>query len=272
VKKRVFITGASSGIGLLACRKLCARGHEVWGTARTRAGLPVIERFHPIVLDLNDERSVELAYRQALAEAGHFDVLVNNAGAGSFGPFEAFSNDEFTAQLQTLLSGPAQLIRLALPGMRARSSGVIVNVSSTAGELALPFMLPYSLSKAALSAMAQGLNLELAHTGVRVIDLRPSEFATPFHTSTRRVGAALANTYSPNLERAWSAIGRHMDQAPNPKKVADALVAIVEGTITRPIVRVGNFFQARLAPYLSRRTPHAWVLWGIRLYYGLTVR
>jgi NAD(P)-dependent dehydrogenase (short-subunit alcohol dehydrogenase family) len=269
--KRVLITGASSGIGLSTCRELCARGHEVWGTARTRAGLPVLDRFHPIVLDLNDERSIESAWCQALSEAGHFDVLVNNAGAGSFGPLEAFSDDEFNAQLQTLLSGPAQLIRLALPGMRARGAGLIVNVSSLAGELPLPFMAPYTLSKAALSAMTQGLNLELAHTGVRLIDLRPSEFATPFHTSTRRISAALANAYAPNLERAWCAIGQNMDRAPHPRKVADTLVDIVEGRISRPVVRVGNFFQARLAPYLSRRVPRAWVQWGIRLYYGLTV-
>jgi NAD(P)-dependent dehydrogenase (short-subunit alcohol dehydrogenase family) len=270
--KQVFITGASSGIGLAASRELCARGHEVWGTARSHAALPGFDRFHPIVLDLNDEGSIESAFRQALAEAGHFDVLINNAGVGVFGPFEAFAGAEFSAQLQTLLAGPAQLIRLALPGMRAHGAGMIVNVSSVAGELPLPFMAPYSSCKAALSALTQGLNLELAHTGVRVIELRPSEFATPFHSSTRRLGAALAQAYAPNVEHAWRAIGRNMARAPDVKMAIDALVGIVEGRISRPVVRVGNFFQSRLAPYVSRHVPGAWVQWGIRLYYGLRVR
>lgn len=268
---RIFLTGASSGIGLLASRALCARGHEVWGTSRTRTSLPVHERFHPVALDLNDEASIESAFSTALAEAGHFDVLVNNAGAGVFGPLEAFSNDEFLAQLTTLLIGPLQLIRRVLPSMRARNAGLIVNVSSLAGELPIPFLSPYSLSKAALSAMSEGLNLELTHTGVRVVDVRPGDFATQFHLATRRVGA-LQEAYAPNIERAWSAVDHNMSVAPDPQQVADVLVKIVEGDIRRPVVAVGSFFQARIAPYLSRRALRAWVQWGLRAYYGLKAR
>ncbi len=270
--QRILITGASSGIGLLTVRALCAQGHLVWGTSRGIENLPVVERFHPVVLDLNDKVSVEAGFRQALAAAGHFDVLINNAGAGVFGPLEAFSDQEFHAQLQTLLLGPLQLIRLALPGMRARDSGLLVNVSSLAGELPLPFMAPYSASKAALSAMTEGLALELAHTGIRLIDVRPGDFATQFHSSTRRIGEPLAGAYAPNLELAWQAIDRNMQRAPDPQKVADTLVKIVEGDIRRPVVAVGDVFQARIAPYLSRRSPRAWVRWGIRLYYGLKKR
>ena len=269
MQQRIFITGASSGIGLLTARALCAQGHEVWGTSRTPGKLPVIEHFHPVVLDLNDSSSIEAGFRQALLEAGHFDVLINNAGAGVFGPLEGFSEREFAAQLQTLLAGPLQLIRLALPAMRARRAGLIVNVSSLAGELPVPFLSPYSLSKAALSAMGEGLNLELAHTGIRVVDVRPSDFATDFHGSTRRLDNEVATAYAPNLERAWNAIHRNMSHAPDPQKVADTLVKIVEGKIRRPVVAVGDFFQAGIAPYLSRRGPRAWVQWGIRLYYGL---
>ena len=225
MQQRIFITGASSGIGLLTARALCAQGHEVWGTSRTLGKLPGMERFHPVVLDLNEQSSIEAGFRQALLEAGHFDVLINNAGAGVFGPLEGFSNREFTAQLQTLLVGPLQLIRLALPAMRARRAGLIVNVSSLAGELPLPFMSPYSLSKAALSAMSEGLNLELAHTGVRLVDVRPSDFATEFHgfdpaagPRARRglcaeSGARLEGDPSQHEPRARSAEGgRHAGQ------------------------------------------------------------
>src|ERR1700690_3284283 len=200
--KRVRITGARAGFGLLTARALCARGHEVWGTSRHPRNLPALEHFHAVQLDLNDPISIEQGFALALAEAGHFDVLINNAGAGVFGPLEGFSDEEFAAQLATLLLGPLRLIRLALPGMRARRSGLLVNVSSLAAEFPLPFMSPYSLSKAALSAMTEGLSMELINSGVRLIDVRPGDFATRFHESTRRIDTAVSEGYAPNLEIA----------------------------------------------------------------------
>jgi len=270
--QRIFITGASSGIGLLTARTLCGLGHLVWGTSRTPGNLPAIERFHRVVLDLNDPSSIESGFRNALLEAGHFDVLINNAGAGVFGPLEAFSDAEFTTQIDTMLLGPLRLIRLVLPDMRRRNAGLVINVSSLAAEFPLPFLTPYSLTKAALSAMTEGLALELAHTGIRLVDVRPGDFATGFHHSTRRIGEGLAAAYAPNLERAWIAIDRNMNRALNPQRVADALVRIIEGGRRAPVVAVGDVFQARIAPYLSRRAPRAWVQWGIRLYYGLKKR
>jgi len=266
---RILLTGASSGIGLLTARALCARGHEVWGTSRELSRLPTIEHFHPIALDLNDTASIESAFGQAQAAAGHLDVLINNAGAGVFGPLEAFGERELQAQLQMLLLGPLQLIRLVLPQMRLRNAGLIINVSSLAGELPLPFMAPYSLSKSALSAMSEALTLELSNTAIRVVDVRPGDFATQFHVVTRRLDSALIERYAPNIERAWRSIDQNMARAMDPQKVADTLERIVSGRIRRPVVAVGDFFQARIAPYLSRRAARAWVHWGLRLYYGL---
>lgn len=269
--KRIFLTGASAGIGRLSAQALIERGHEVWGTSRRLERLPVLERFHPVVLDLDDPASIEAAFARALAEAGHFDVLINNAGGGVFGPLEAFSSQEFAAQLQTLVMGPLQLIRLMLPVMRARNAGTIVNVSSLAGEFPLPFLGPYSASKAALSALSEGLGFELAHTGIRIVDVRPGDFATDFHDSTRRIDAAWGDAYAPNLERAWVAIDRNMKRAQHPRRVARTLVGIVEGDV-RPVIAVGDVFQARIAPLLTRLVPRAWVQFGIRAYYGLKGR
>jgi NAD(P)-dependent dehydrogenase (short-subunit alcohol dehydrogenase family) len=271
-RQRIFITGASAGIGLLTARALCSCGHEVWGSGRTLEKLPTLEYFHPVVLDLNDVDSIAAGFSCAQGEAGHFDVLINNAGAGVFGPLEAFTDREFSAQLDTLLLGPLRLIRLVLPGMRARRAGLLINVSSLAGEFPLPFMAPYSLAKAALSAMSEGLILELAHTGVRIVDVRPGDFATDFHASTRRIGEELTGAYAPNLERAWQAIDTNMGRAQNPQKVAALLVKIVEGEIRRPVAAVGDVFQARIAPFLARFVPRAWVQWGVQRYYGLKTR
>jgi len=266
---KIFLTGASAGIGLLTAQSLIARGHEVWGTARRIEKLPVLANFHPIALNLNDPASIESGFRQALYEAGHFDVLINNAGAGVFGPLEAFSDQEFREQLDLLVTGPLQLIRAALPSFRSRDAGLIVNVASLAAEFPLPFLAPYSIGKAALGALSEGLSFELAHTGIRIVDLRPGDFATDFHASTRRLASDLNPSYQPNLEAAWRAIDHNMTNAPDPKQVSDLLVKIVEGKVRRPVVAVGDIFQARIAPFLVRLAPRQWVQWGLRLYYGL---
>ncbi len=267
--KHIFLTGASAGIGLLTAQLLCSKGHEVWGTGRTASKLPVMERFHPVVLDLNDDASIASGFAKALGEAGYFDVLINNAGAGVFGPLESFSDEEFIAQFETLLLGPLRLIRLALPDMRARDSGLVINVSSLAGEFPLPFMAPYSMFKSALSAMSEGLRFELLHTGVRVIDVRPGDFATNFHDSTRCIGSELASEYQPNLIRAWHAIDQNMKRAKSSKAVADLLVAIVEDRMRGPVQAVGDIFQAGIARVLARSVRRSWVQWGLRKYYGL---
>jgi NAD(P)-dependent dehydrogenase (short-subunit alcohol dehydrogenase family) len=267
--KRVFLTGASAGIGRLAALKLCERGHAVWGTGRTLANLPVHPKFHPVSLDLNDAASIASGFSKALQEAEHFDVLINNAGSGVFGPLEAFSDAEFNRVLETLLLGPLRLIRLALPSMRARGEGLIVNVSSLAGEFPIPFLAPYSMCKAAISAMSEGLALELAHTGIRVIDVRPGDFKTNFHESTRRIGEELKGAYAPNLEKAWAAIDKNMRQAQDPAKVAALLLNIVEGRERSGVIAIGDIFQARIAPFLTRFARRAWVVWCIQAYYGL---
>ncbi len=270
--KRVFLTGASAGFGLLTARRLCARGHEVWGTSRDAGRLPVLERFHPVVLDLNDAASTAAGFSRALAEAGTFDVVINNAGAGVFGPLEAFSDAELLAQLETLLIGPLRLLRLAIPPMRERGSGLLVNVSSLAAEFPLPFLTPYSLSKAALSAVTEGLQMELAGSGIRLVDLRPGDFRTSFHASTRRLQTGLAAAYAPNLELAWQTIARNMGRAQDPEGLARLLVRIVEGDVTRPVVAAGDVFQSRIAPLLARLVVRSWVQWGLRVYYGLKTR
>ena len=267
--KSIFLTGASAGIGLMTAQRLCAKGHDVWGTARAPGRLPVMEHFHPVVLDLNDKVSIESGFGAALQKAGHFDVLINNAGAGVFGPLESFSDEEFIGQFETLLLGPLRLIRLALPEMRARGAGLIVNVSSLAGEFPLPFMAPYSMNKAALSVLSEGLGFELAHTGVRVVDVRPGDFATEFHDSTRRIGSELASEYQPNLIHAWHSIDRNLKRAKNSQAVADLLVKIVEGKVRGPVQAVGDIFQAGIARLLARSVRRSWVQWGLRKYYGL---
>ena len=149
--KRVFLTGASAGIGLATARALSAAGCEVWGTARDVGRLPVdLPGFHPVALDLNDPGSLETIFHRARTEAGgRFDAVINNAGGGWFGPGAEIPPDELLAQFQALALGPMALIRLALPSLRRSPGGLVVNVTSLAARLPLPFGAAYSAAKAA---------------------------------------------------------------------------------------------------------------------------
>src|SRR5216117_3968267 len=124
--KRIFLTGASSGIGLATARLLVARGNEVWATSRNPERIPEMPRLHPMPLDLGDPRSVEEAFNTALAEAGHFDVLINNAGSGHFGPTETLPADEVSQEFQILVFGHLKLTQLALNAMHAHGNGLII--------------------------------------------------------------------------------------------------------------------------------------------------
>jgi len=112
--KRIFLTGASSGIGLAIAQPLIAQGHEVWGTSRDPKRIPEMQGLHPLRLELTDAHSIEEAFNRATAEAGHIDVLINNAGRGHFGPAELLSQDDIADQFQILVFGQVQLMRLAL--------------------------------------------------------------------------------------------------------------------------------------------------------------
>ena len=107
--KKVFVTGASSGIGLAVAKLLVAQGHEVWGTSRSLERIPKMPQWHAVRLDLADSHSIEEAFNSALAEAGYFDVLINNAGAGHFGPAELLPPEPPVVRTRVRASGQVHL-------------------------------------------------------------------------------------------------------------------------------------------------------------------
>jgi NAD(P)-dependent dehydrogenase (short-subunit alcohol dehydrogenase family) len=183
----VLITGCSSGIGLETALAFAARGDTVYATMRNPAKAGLLEAraaergvsVQVRALDVTDDASVAAAVAAIEAEHGAIDVLVNNAGVGASGPIETIEIDRARGVMETNLWGPARMIRAALPAMRARESGVIINISSVSGRVpGTPYEGWYAASKHALNAMSEAMLMELEQFGVRVVCIEPGFFRT----------------------------------------------------------------------------------------------
>jgi short-subunit dehydrogenase len=266
--KNVFLTGASSGIGLAIAQTLSVRGDAVWGTSRDPARIPKLAGLHPVRLDLADSSSIEEAFKSALSEAGHFDVVINNAGSGHFGPAEHLSETEIKKQFQILVFGHLQLLRLAFGAMRARGEGLIINVTSLASRLPVPFMAAYNAAKAAMAAFTMSLQLELPNSKVRVIDLQPADISTQFNDALPSTSGEYS-LYEARLAKTWRATDRNMKNAPKPDLVAKHVVRLFDSTNPPPRLSVGDIFQSKIAPFIFRFLPQRVRIWGLKKYYGL---
>jgi short-subunit dehydrogenase len=266
--KRVLITGASSGIGLAIAKLLVAQGHEVWGTSRNLERIPKMPRWHPVRLDLADPLCVEEAFNAAFTEAGYFDVLINNAGAGHFGPAELVSMEMIASQFQILVFGQIQLMRLALRGMQTRGEGLIINVTSLASRLPVPFMAPYNAAKAAMASFTMSIQLELAQSRVYVVDLQPGDICTEFNQSVIKSTKA-DRRYDTKIAKTWEAVERNMKNAPTPDLVARHVLRLVNAVRPPPRITVGDAFQSKIAPLIFRFLPQPVRIWGLKRYYGI---
>jgi len=266
--KRIFLTGASSGIGLATAKLLAGRGDEVWGTSRDISRLPQWPRLHPVRLDLREAVSLSEAFNAARKEAGHFDVVINNAGSGHFGPAEFLSDEAVRDQFQTLVFAHMELCRLALRSMRENGTGRLINVTSLASRLPIPFMGAYNAAKAAMASYTMTLQLELENSNIRVIDVQPGDIRTHFNDAVERTDGN-DRPQATRTERVWRVVDRNMRAAPGPDLVARRIANLIDEPNPPLRVTVGDPFQAIIAPLVFRFLPQRVRLWGLRKYYRL---
>lgn len=266
--KKVFLTGASSGIGLAIAQALITRGDEVWGTSRNLIHLEQLPRLHPVRLDLSDPRSIDEAFKCALSQAGHFDAVINNAGSGHFGPAEHLSDSEILKQFQILLFGHLQLMRLALAAMRPSGQGLIINITSLASRLPVPFMAAYNAAKAAMASFTMSIQLELPDADIRIVDLQPADISTQFNDVVTKSNAHDPR-YAVRVTKTWGAVDRNMRNAPKPELVAEHVLQLIDSKSPPPRITVGDVFQSKIAPFIFRFLPQRVRVWGLKKYYGI---
>src|ERR1700749_460585 len=179
-KPVALVTGASSGMGKDFALRLIKEGYVVYGSARRADRMVDIEAAggKVIALDVTDDASIVICVNRIIEEQGRIVVLINNAGYGQFGALEDVPMAEGRRQMETNLIGPARLIQLSLPHMRAQRYGRIFNISSIGGKLATPLGGWYHASKYALEGYSDSLRNEVARFGIDVVVIEPGEIET----------------------------------------------------------------------------------------------
>ena len=223
---RVLITGCSTGFGRETAIELARRGHEVVATARRPETLADLDVALKLGLDVDSSESVSAA----VAQAGEVDALVNNAGWSTHGPIEKVPLEEVRRMFETNFFGAVRMIQAIAPKLRARKSGVIVNVSSMAGRVAAPLMGFYAASKFALEGLSEALHFELGHFGIRVVVIEPGFMQSSFRANATRHGTDDA-PYD-ELQRAWAGSDEVLigGERPGPEIVGVAVADAIEGT------------------------------------------
>jgi NAD(P)-dependent dehydrogenase (short-subunit alcohol dehydrogenase family) len=241
MKRVAIVTGASSGIGRAAAVFLAADGFTVYGAARRAGRLAKLSRFgvKPLPLDVADETVCRRAVDGVYAREGRADVLVNCAGYGSFGAVEDVAPEEALRQFEVNVLGTARMSRLCLPRMR-RSGGRIINISSVAATVCVPFAGLYFASKSAVEGLSGCMRQETAPLGVRVITVRPGLIRTNFwRTASAKLEYASARGAGDTLRRD----GPGSSRSRNGRRLG-SYHARHEGGFGRPRVRPGDAARA----------------------------
>lgn len=255
----VLVTGASSGIGAATAMKLKALGFTVYAAARriermqslTDAGIRVI------AMDVTQDASMQAGVERIITETGKIDVLVNNAGYGSYGSVEDVSLEEGRAQFNVNVFGAVRLIQLVLPHMRARQTGTIVNITSMGGKIHTPLGAWYHGTKFALEAISDCLRMEVEPFGIKVVVVEPggikTEWADIAAQKLREVSGDGPYGHQA-LPMAESMIGRASRERQSPPElIADTIAKAVQAR--RPKTRYAVGFGARPMIFLRRLLP-----------------
>ena len=250
-----LVTGASSGIGEATARKLQSLGYLVYGAARRTDRLENLSAhgIRALAMDVTEDQSMQDGMAKIVAEAGRIDVLVNNAGYGSYGALEDVAIEEARRQFEVNVFGAIRLTQLALPHMRKLRSGTVVNITSMGGKIHTPLGGWYHGTKFALEALSDCLRVEVAPFGIDVVVIEPGGIATEWGEiaanhleSTPGTGAYQAQAAA--VAKSLRSEAYTKRNSP-PSVVADAVAKAV--TARRPKTRYAVGFGAK--PLIAAR-------------------
>lgn len=242
-QKIVLITGGSSGIGRSIGVYLQSKGYKVYGTTRNLKNYPGFTDFQLIELDVRDNNSIVKAIDVLNAREGFIDVLINNAGVGITGPVEETPEVEIKKVFDTNFNGPINVLRAVLPRMREQNTGLIINITSIAGYMGLPYRGIYSASKGALELLTEALRMETKDFGVKIVNLAPGDFATNIAAGRYHAPAHEDSPYYKSYSKSLAIIDEHVNEGQDPVKVAEMVLKIINTKNPKVHYKVGSPMQ-----------------------------
>ncbi|MEW6592344.1 MAG: SDR family oxidoreductase [Candidatus Hadarchaeota archaeon] len=266
----VLITGCSSGIGQSTSLFLARRGFRVYSTMRKISDDdPLLEArrrenlsLEVLKLDVTDTKSVSDAVKKIMRETGRIDVLVNNAGFGMEGPVDKTSMDDIYSQFEVNFFGLVRVTKEVVPHMLRQRTGRIVNISSGAGRISIPFNASYCASKFAVEGFSETIDYELRPHGVKVIIIEPGVMKTKFFKKMKMVAR-------PSVEPHYSIYYRKTQEAPKhgmpPEKVSEVIYKTIVSK--RPKLRYTVGRDAWAGVFFRKILPERFFRWGVRRRY-----
>ncbi len=242
MSKVILITGGSSGIGKSIGEFLHQKGYKVYGTSRKPKNYS--DSIFPLLaLDVKDISTITLAVEEVIAKENKLDVLINNAGAGITGPIEEIPEEEIKANFDTNFFGPINVIKAVLPQMRKQKSGLIINITSIAGYMGLPYRGIYSASKGALELLTEAFRMELKPFNVEMTNVAPGDFATNIAAGRYHAPLLEDSPYKTTYGRSLELMDTHVEEGSDPLVMAKAVHKIIETKNPKVHYKVGEFMQ-----------------------------
>ena len=242
MSKVVLITGGSSGIGKSVGEFLTQKGYMVYGTSRNPEHYKD-SQFNLVQLDVSDNDSIQQAIQKVIAESGRLDVLINNAGAGITGPIEEIPDAEIQRNFETNFFGPIRVIKAVLPQMRLQGSGLIINITSIAGYMGLPYRGVYSASKGALELLTEAFRMEIRDFNIHMTNVAPGDFATNIAAGRYHAPILENSPYKKPYGDTLNLMDAHVSSGKDPQLMAAAIYEIINTPNPRIHYKVGEFMQ-----------------------------
>ncbi|MDA7711485.1 SDR family oxidoreductase [Flavobacteriaceae bacterium] len=257
MSKVVVITGASSGLGRATAQHLSEQGHRVFGTCRNPSQHQATAGFEMLPLEITDTTSIQSLVQCVREKAQRIDVLINNAGVGITGPQEEITMEAIHQHFKTNCYGPLELIQAVLPHMRQQKTGLIINITSIAADMGLPFRGPYAAAKSALERMSEALRMEVKAFRIEICNLAPGDFVSNIAQGRHHAPLLEDSPYYEPYKTSLEMMNAHVEQGIDPKAIVAKIEAIMEQKNPEVRYKVGAPLQ-KISGVLKVLLPSRW--------------
>lgn len=242
MKRVVLITGGSSGIGMAIGEYLLEKDFIVYGTSRNPSKI----KNHPfklLPLDVNDVDSISNLVQEVVKAENRLDILINNAGIGITGSIEDTPTIEMRKAFDTNFFGAIDMMKAVLPQMRKQQKGIVLNITSIAGYMGLPYRGIYSAAKGALELVTEATSMEVRKFGIRIVNVAPGDFSTNIASGRYHTPVFEDSPYKDVYQKNIDLMDAHVSDGNPPIEMARAVHRIIEHKNPRIHYRIGSFTQ-----------------------------